>query len=47
MNNKEKAETAFEAIRHGMDILWEIGYDYDTVDLLQSIIDHYDEQERK
>ena len=44
MGSKEKTEAAFEAIRRGTDILWEIGYDYDTVDLLQSIIDHCDEQ---
>ena len=47
MSDKEKTEAAFGAIRRGTDILWEIGYDYDTVDLLQAIIDHHDEQERK
>lgn len=41
-SDEENIEFAFKLIKHGCNILWHSGYDYDTIDCLQGIIDYYE-----
>ena len=46
-SNEENIEFAFKLIKHGCNILWHSGYDYDITDCLQGIIDNYEREKEE